>query len=388
MNLKYAYKTENFVYLATFLAELSFFFILPLLGKSPQLSVSNVAACLSGSVILESILLLTTTAWLERFSRRRIITISFLLRSLAFLAIYLSFSLYAWLLFFFLNTISKSISKVFLREILAEKLSGAAFKKSLYIFSLCQNCAVFVAPILAVLALKYDYINLVLILLIIVSICMALKAPSVIYTYPTKKNSSMRFSKNNLRHIFYDIWTNADVRHILLSAFCCFLIMGLFITATTLLDKINPALSGYSGLFFSVVGISICVWQGAVIKLTSFINKYGLQLILLCGLLSATYLIGSIYVAIIALIAYSIYESLLIPELYFKTNHIESNISTTMLFSYLLITANLGQAFGSWLTGLIINHFITQAHLLLFIIIFCATFISFICLKATNHEKI
>ncbi|MDC9580526.1 MFS transporter [Xenorhabdus sp. PR6a] len=182
-------KTTYFVYVAVFLSEFSFFFSLPLLGKSPDLSASSVAACLAGAIILESILMLVTTGYLERISRRKLIFSSLALRSIAFLAILLSLSLYSWILFFVLISVSKSISKPFLREILAGNLSGESLKKAMNTFSLFQNSAVFVAPSLAAIALNYDLINHVILMVIISGIAMALMALTINYTSSSNKKS-------------------------------------------------------------------------------------------------------------------------------------------------------------------------------------------------------
>lgn len=300
-------KTTYFIYLAVFLAEFSFFFSLPLPGRAPDISASNAAACLAGSVMLESIFMLTTTGYLERFSRRKLIFVSQLLRSGAFLAIYVSLSLPSWLLFFFLISVSRSISKPFLREVLAESLSGSHLKKAMNTFSLWQNSAVFVAPTLASAALRYDFIGAVLLLLIVSGGILALAALSINYTYPANCKSSSGSPLASMCHAFRGIMAR-EIQRILLSSFFCYLIMGVFITATTLLGKINPEMREYSGLFFSVVGITICLWQGIVAKLTPCSDKCSSHIILVAGALSSAYLPGSVYIAIIALIAYSIYE--------------------------------------------------------------------------------
>lgn len=383
----HANKTTCFIYLTVFLAEFSFFFALPLLGKSPDLSASSVAACLAGAVLLESLLMLTSTGYLERFSRRKLIFVSLLLRSTAFLTIYLTLSLPGWLLFFLLIAASKSISKPFLREVLATTLSGPQLKKALNTFSLCQNSAVFVAPMLAVAAMKFAFIGVVLLALFLSGIVMALMALRLIYTLPANHESSTRSPLADMRVGFQGVMASAGIQRILLSSFFCFLIMGVFITSTTLLDKINPDLGAYSGIFFSIVGATICLWQGGVAKLTSFSDRYSSQIIMMGGVLSSAYLLGSVYIAVAALIAYSIYESVIIPELYFQATHIASGVSASVLFSYILIVSNAGEAFGSWLTGFAITHLADYVPLFIFITVLSSAMISFICLKTTDRKE-
>ncbi|ECG1392286.1 TPA_asm: MFS transporter [Salmonella enterica subsp. houtenae serovar 45:g,z51:-] len=383
----YSNKTTYFIFLTVFLAEFSFFFALPLMGKTPGLSASSVAACLAGAVILESLLMLTSTGYLERFSRRTLICTSLLLRSGAFMTIFLSLSLPAWLIFFFLIAVSKSISKPFLREVLAENLSGNQLKKALYTFSLCQNSAVFVAPLLAVAAMKFSFIETVLLALIISGVVMAVTAMQLIYSFPSSKPSTSPVLAG-MRSAFQGVVDSKGIQRILLSSFFCFLIMGIFITSTALLDKINPGIGTYSGLFFSVVGITICLWQGVVTKLTALSDRYSSQLILIGGVLSSSYLLGSVYLAITALIAYSVYESVIIPELYFKATHVPSTIPGSVLFSYILIASNAGEAFGSWLTGLAITHMAEHVPIFILITVLCSAIISFLCLKTADRKEV
>lgn len=382
-----ANKTTCFIYITVFLAEFSFFFALPLLGKSPDLSASSVAACLAGAILLESLLMLTSTGYLERFSRRKLISVSLLLRSCAFLTVYLTLSLPGWLIFFLLIAVSKSVSKPFLREVLVSTLSGARLKKALNMFSLCQNSAVFVAPMLAVAAMKFAFIEAVLLVLLLSCVVMAFMAWRLIYNLPASHKTSTGSPLADMRVGFQGLIASADIQRILLSSFFCFLIMGVFITSTTLLSKINPALEAYSGAFFSIVGVTICLWQGGVARLVSVSDRYSSQIIMVAGVLSSVYLLGSVYIAVAALIAYSIYESVIIPELYFKATHIASDISASVLFSYILIVSNAGEAFGSWLTGFAITHLTEYVSLFIFITVLSSAMISFICLKKTNRKE-
>lgn len=380
-------KTTLFIFSVVFLAEFSFFFALPLLGNSPELRADDVAACLAGAVVLESLLMLTSTRYIERFSRRTLIFISLLLRSAAFVTVYLTLSLSGWLIFFLLVAVSKSISKPFLREVLAETLDGLQLKKALNTFSLCQNSAVFVAPMVAVAAMKFALIDTMLLVLICSGVVMALMSLRLIYCLPANFTPSTGSPLIGIRMGFQDVMSSTDIQRILLSSFFCFLIMGVFITATTLLDKINPDLGEYSGTFFSIVGVTICLWQGGVAKLTSFGDRYSSKIILVGGVLSSSYLLGSVYIAIAALIAYSIYESVIIPELYFKATHIPSSISASVLFSYILIVSNAGEAFGSWFTGFAITHLPDYVPLFIFITVLSAALISFICLKTVSSKE-
>lgn len=378
-------KTTYFVYLAVFLSEFSFFFSLPLLGKSPALSASSVAACLAGAIILESILMLVTTGYLERISRRKLIFVSLALRSIAFLVILISLSLHSWILFFLLISVSKSISKPFLREILAGNLSGESLKKAMNTFSLFQNSAVFVAPSLAAIALSYGFINHVIFVVILSGLAMAIVALTINYASPSIKKSGSPFV--SLGYIFRGEMSGA-VRRILLASFFCFLIMGIFITSTTLLGKIKPELRSYSGMFFSVVGATICLWQGGAARLNFTKDKWTSYLIITCGVIASLYLTGSLYIAVVALIAYSIYESVIIPEIYVVASGIHSPIPSGVLFSYIVVMSNSGSAFGSWITGLAISFCNDYVPILIFVTVFFSSVFSFILLKSTYRKEV
>lgn len=331
--------------------------------------------------------MLISTGYLERLSRRTLIFTSLALRSVAFLAILFSLSLYSWLMFFLLISVSKSISKPFLREILAGNLSGESLKKAMNTYSLFQNSAVFIAPSLAAIALTYGFINHMILLVIISGIVMATMAFTINYATPSNKKSGFGSPFVSLSYILRGDMAGA-VQRILLASFFCFLIMGIFITSTTLLGKINPELRNYSGLFFSVVGATICLWQGGATKLSFIRDKWTSHLIVASGVISSLYLTGSLYIAVAALIAYSIYESVIIPEIYVVASGIHSAIPSGVLFSYIVVMSNIGSAFGSWITGLAITYFNDYVPMLIFIAVFLSSIFSFILLKTTHHKEV
>lgn len=331
--------------------------------------------------------MLVTTGYLERFTRRKLIFASLALRSIAFLAILISLSLYSWVLFFLLISVSKSISKPFLREILAGSLSGESLKKAMHIFSLFQNSAVFVAPSLAAIALSYGLINHMIIVVILSGLAMAIVALTINDASPSHKKSGSGSPFVSLGYIFRGEMAGS-VQRILLSSFFCFLIMGIFITSTTLLGKIKPELSNYSGLFFSVVGATICLWQGGAAKLYFIKDKWTSPLIVTSGAIASLYLTGSLYIAVGALIAYSIYESVIIPEIYVVASGIHSPIPSGVLFSYIVVMSNTGSAFGSWITGLAITYINEYVPTLIFITVFFSSIVSFFLLKSTYRKEV
>lgn len=216
---------------------------------------------------------------------------------------------------------------------------------------------------------------------------MAIMALTINYATPSNKKSGSGSPFVSLGYVFSGGMARA-VQRILMASFFCFLIMGVFITSTTLLGKINPEFSNYSGLFFSVVGATICLWQGGATKLSFIRDKWASHLIVAGGVIASLYLTGSLYIAIAALIAYSIYESVIIPEIYVVATGIHSAIPSGVLFSYIVVMSNIGSAFGSWITGLAITYLNDYVPMLIFIAVFLSSIFSFILLKITHHKDV
>ncbi|MGM3175482.1 MFS transporter [Dickeya lacustris] len=381
------FKVSYFIYLAVFFAEFSFFFSLPLLGISPEISAASVGVCLAGAIILESVLMFAIAGYLEHLPRKLLIFSSLLLRAIAFLSLYISLSLISWLLFFLFLSISKAISKPFFREVLTESLPREHVKKAMNVFSLFQNTAVFVAPSLASFSDKYNFMNEIILTVILCSVIMAIFALNI--TYPPLASNKKPVSRSPLVGLFYAFRGNMAkaVQSILLASFFCFVIMGVFITSTTLIGKVIPDLKEYSGVFFSIVGITICLWQAIFSKFKPLNDYWISNIIIICGALSSIYLLGSLYTAVIALIAYSIYESIVIPEIYVTASGINSDIPSGVMFSYIVILSNAGSAFGSWITGLAIENISEYASEFIFFVVFCSSVTSLFFIKIASKKE-
>ncbi|UNE53812.1 MFS transporter [Bartonella machadoae] len=382
-------KITFFIYGAVFLSEFSFFFVLPLLGISPLITAANVAFYLAGSVILESILMVTTTKLFEKYSRKLLMASAFILRSAAFLFITLSAMPSAWLSFFTLTALSKAIAKPFLREILTEHLNGKTLKRALTLYSFFQNAAVFIAPLVATITIKYNVSVFVLFFFAVIGLYFCFLSIKIVYNYPQKKTSLEKDKKTPTAFLSSckKIISNRSLRYLLITALLCSSIMGIFLTTTTLLSKFDSNLAPYSGLFFSTVGISICLWQGIMNKHLTLSDKTTFYLIWLTGSLASFYLIGGVSTAMIALIAYSVYESVIIPEIYYNAGKTTAALSSSVIFSYILVVSNIGQAAGSWMSGWIISHFNSHVSLIFFMITIASTFASSMCLiQAKKHE--
>ncbi|MBS9443186.1 MFS transporter [Photorhabdus heterorhabditis] len=95
-------------------------------------------------------------------------------------------------------------------------------------------------------------------------------------------------------------------------------------------------------------------------------------MLLLLSLVSATYFSGGIAIAIIALVAYSIFEAIIIPEIYSTSSNIVNKEKSSIAFSLLLVMANLGEAVGSTSIGFLVDLFDYRSGYLinLFILLF------------------
>lgn len=373
-----------FIYLMVFLSEFSSFFSLPLLGASSTISASNAALCMAGAVVLENILMFTITGCLEAFSRNKIIFVSLLLRGMAYLSIYISLALSSWLFFYFLISISKSISKPFLRDILVEGVSNTHLKRTMNTFSFCQNFAVFIGPTIATAALKYNFTGEVLIFLIILNLIFAFH---VLFISHIPGKDKILSSKRAWFFITPFLKVSDNIKYVLLASFLSNLMMGVFITATTLVSKIKPEFTEYSGVFFSIVGATICLWQGIIATLIRATPQTLRLIMFVSGILSSVYLHGSLYITFIALIAYSIYESIIIPMIYYEIKQVNTDVSSAVLFGYITVLSNAGGAFGMWITGFVITHAVKYVTCFIFITILCSATLSYISMSGLNKNK-
>ncbi|WP_406604119.1 MFS transporter [Bartonella gliris] len=379
-------KIPFFIYSAVFLSEFSFFFVLPLLGNSSLITAANIAFYLAGSVILESILMITATGLLERFSRKLLMATAFILRSTAFLCIILSLMPSAWLIFFTLMAFSKAISKPFLREILSEHLNGSALKRALTLYSFFQNAAVVIAPLVATSAIKYNASAFLMAFFALIGLYFCFLSLKIVYHYPHKK-SLLEKGKKIKKPFFSSLKTiihNRSLAYLLVTAFLCAFLMGIFITTTTLLSKFDSTLAPYSGIFFSIVGISICIWQGVINKHLTLSDKATVCLLCFMGSFSSLFLIDGVFIAVSALIAYSVYESVMVPEIYYQAGKTTTSLSSSVLFSYILVISNIGQAAGSWTSGWIISHFNNHIAFTFCMIVGVSVLASCLCLIQTK----
>ncbi|WP_273724454.1 hypothetical protein [Bartonella sp. AU18XJBT] len=102
------------------------------------------------------------------------------------------------------------------------------------------------------------------------------------------------------------------------------------------------------------------------------------------GSFAAFFLMGGAFTAMTALIAYSVYESVMIPEIYYQAEKTTASLSASVLFSYILVISNIGQAIGSWTSGWIISYFNNHIALLFCMIVGVSAFVFCLCLMQTK----
>ena len=345
-----------FIYALVFLTEFSFFFALPVLGNSEVMDAKSVSLCFAGAVIIESIMLFAFTGYFDSFSRKKIICTSLLMRAVAFGVIIYVDEPISWYIFFVIIALSK-FSKPFTRELLTETMSGNKLKSALNYFSFSQNFAVVIAPVISVFSIENDKILIIFNLILIFNLLFGFLSVILIYDFPNFNKMSKNHNCFSFRLFgeFKNVLGDKNIFKLLVSSFFCFLVMGCFITATTIVSDIRKDLSGFAGIFFSIVGVSICVWQGLFAKLIKFSDINKIRFLFFVGMGASFYLNGGVYISILALIFYSIYESIIIPEIYYKSSTSCGNTSSSLVFSYIMIFANVGEAFGAWLTGSIVS---------------------------------
>ncbi len=370
----------KFVYLLVLFSEFPFFFVLPILGRYDDFSAKDVASVLAISVILESILLLALTGYLQRHSRKFILFISSLLRAVAFLLIFYAANLASWYGFFITLAVSKSLAKPLTREVLADSLEGDKLKRSMSYYSFFQNVSIVLAPICAGFAIKFNQVGGSLMALSLLSFLIAPLCFLFIYRKPFKQAGNE--SKTSTHSHLYTLINSArkielwPLRYLLFSAFLTFFLMGIFITGTTLISRIRVEFAEYSVIFFSLVGFSICIWQGVLSRWVDLSERN--TSILLFGLagFSAAYLTGNLMFAVLALVAYSVFESIIVPLIYYKSTVIQSGISSGVIFSLIMVASNMGEAFGSFVTGSIIDSFAERAVMPISVLIFATAVLS------------
>ena len=142
---------------------------------------------------------------------------------------------------------------------------------------------------------------------------------------------------------------------LVISIFAAFMIMGLFITGTVLIPDYRPSLSNYVGVFFSIVGVSIVLWRLLFHHFVPIYVQKNAFFLTLLGSSSALFFFGDLWISIACLAAYAVFETTIIPMIYRSCSLSVEERFHSLAFSCLLITGNLGEAVGSFVSGYVIG---------------------------------
>lgn len=339
-----------FIYIFVFFNEFCYFISLPIMSQSNLASPVSASGAFTLALMLESFLLLGLTNLLSKVPKSLIFSFSSFLKATAFAFLLFSTQILSWYLFLALLAVSKGISKPFTRTVLVEEVSNqnTKRKKAFNLLSFFQNIAIVSAPIVGTVITMYSLYTMVFAVIIIANMIL-FAVPFILWDRQKDKVTPIENIKVSM-HLFKS--------HNYLRIFFCnilvFVLMGLFITSTVLLAKFNPQLDGYAGIFFSTVGISICFWQLCMSRLR-LSDKMIFIILMLTSFVSSLYFSGGLYIALLGLVFYSIFEAMILPEIYAATSSIIPIERVSLSFALLLVGANIGQAVGSMLTGIIIQ---------------------------------
>ena len=142
--------------------------------------------------------------------------------------------------------------------------------------------------------------------------------------------------------------------------------MGVFITGVVSSREFMPNLEPYTGALFSTVGVVICIWQFLISRTT--VGKTiarSPSYLLYAVLISALFFLGDVVLSFFAIIAYGLFESIVIPLCYQKVQKYHSQT-----FAVLLVLCNIGNAIGSFITGVVISQTGVLSTYILMVIVF------------------
>ena len=206
------------------------------------------------------------------------------------------------------------------------------------------------APIFGVYLSKngfehYFYFAIVIISAIFACICFYLWASE-------KISNSEEFSLKS-----FALFKDKTFNTLLSCAFFSFAIMGIFITSTIFSPRINVDFTDYVGIFFATVGVVICIWQLILSKLFVISDTKKYLFLFLLSIISSLFFVKGVTLALIALISYGIFEAIIVPEIFISVAKNYTKQNTALAFSLILVMANIGDAFGTFLSGVAIDYF-------------------------------
>ncbi|MGI9878404.1 MFS transporter [Vibrio chagasii] len=348
-----------FIYLYVFFNEFSFFMVLPHIAISSGANAFQIGSLFTYAVILESFLMIFLSGWIKTIKVGTLYLIAPLLFGLSYFSLIKLDGIEAFYMFFTIMSVAKSLGKPFSRTALSLVSTN---KDRIFInISLVQNLAIVIAPLAGALTLGSEsgIYTFMLASYIIFGV-------SSLIIFFRKNNVEIKGNDGPIFKGYKNIFTQSTFRCFSLGLFFSYVAMGIFITGIVSSSLYLPDLTPHVGLFFSVVGITICFWQFYLSKtqLGSFISQSKFAILAMI-VFSALFFVGKLPLAILSIIAYGMFESVLIPRCYKGSTERLADKYHNQAFAILLVLANFGEATGSFLTGVVINDFTSYARVIL-----------------------
>lgn len=348
-----------FIYLYMFFNEFSFFMVLPHLAESSGANAFQIGSLFTYAVILESFFMIVLSGWIKTIKVGKLYFIAPLLFGLSYLLLIELDGIESFFVFFTIMSVAKSLGKPFSRTALSLVSTN---KDRVFInISLVQNLAIVIAPLTGALTLgsELEIYTFMLASYIVFGV-------SSLMIFFRKNNIEIKGNDASIFKGYKHIFKQSTFRCFSLGLFFSYAVMGIFITGIVSSSLYLPDLTPHVGIFFSVVGVTICFWQFYLSKtqLGNFISQSRFAILTMI-VFSALFFVGNFPLAILSIIAYGMFESILIPSFYKGSAGELADKYHNQAFAILLVLANFGEAIGSFFTGVVINEFTSYARVIL-----------------------
>nr|WP_157600164.1 hypothetical protein [Saccharospirillum impatiens] len=295
-------------------------------------------------------MMLSISTWLRSIRIKTLYLVAPLLMFSSFLLLKHVDSLLGYVLFFSIMSLAKAIGKPFSRTALNLVTPDSKKKRVFINISLAQNSAIVLAPLVGMLSigsenLIYNFMGLVYLAFALLSF--------FVYSQidPLIKGNSESLIKG-----ISSIFKVDKFPSLTFGIFACYMIMGIFITGIVTSGQFIPAIENHIGILFSLVGVVICIWQFYLSK--TRVGEYisnSFSTLLLIIVFSSLFFLGNVYISFLSIMAYGLFESVVIPLFYRRSSDRLSAKYQSQAFSVLLISANVGEAIGAYATGWLID---------------------------------
>lgn len=349
---------EAYIYVLMFVNEFTYFFLLPYLSISQSSEPLIIGGVLAVSTLLESLVMLAVTSRVRRISASTVFMLGSALMVVAWALLIIFPGLGGICLFYALMSISKGTGKPYARSVLLKVVPTTHHDRVFPNISFVQNAAIVVAPLAGGLAIALGEVTFLFPALVYI-LLLGLAWMLFIHSQIVIRSSGGGFPAG-----LAELAQSRLIRSSGISICLAYVVMGLYITGTVLLREYNPELSPYVEAFFSVVGITIIVWQGVLRRWVPSGIQTSSMVLLSIVALSSLFFVSNPPLAFAALVLYAIYESIVIPLNYKAASAGVSDTLHSLVFSFFLVSANIGEAIGSLTAGAVVSFGVTPAIVL------------------------